>query len=137
VFSVPRLEASGVYSHGRATPIWAITSTGSPRAIGRFERSLAPAALEGMAQSPQETERRLRQAVELNPRSFEANYSLGEFYIHAGKLADGIPYLEQAQRLDASHYDNGYDLALAYLESEDFAKARQQAHDMLERQNTA
>src|SRR5215472_12333733 len=139
VFSVPGLEASGVYSHKPAILIWAITSTSSPRAIGRFERSLAPAALEEMAQSPApaETERRLKQAAELNPQSFEANHYLGEFYIHAGKLADGIPYLEQAQRLDPSHYDNGYDLALAYLESEDFAKARQQAQAMLERQNTA
>jgi tetratricopeptide (TPR) repeat protein len=84
-----------------------------------------------------ETERRLKQAVELNPESFEANHILGEFYINAGKLADGIPYLEQAQRLDPSHYVNGYDLALAYLELKDLAKARQQAHDMLERQNTA
>ena len=139
VFSVPGLEASGVYRHKRAILIWAITSTSSPRAIGRFERSLAPAALEEMAQSPApaETERRLKQAAELNPQSFEANHYLGEFYIHAGKLADGIPYLEQAQRLDPSHYDNGYDLALAYLESEDFAKARQQAQAMLERQNMA
>ena len=139
VFSVPGLEANGVYAHDRATPIGTITSTCSSRAIGRFERSLAPAALEGVVQgpAPAETERRLKQAVELNPQSFEANHYLGEFYIHAGKLADGIPYLEQAQRLDPSHYDNGYDLALAYLESEDFVKARQQAQAMLERQNTA
>jgi tetratricopeptide (TPR) repeat protein len=139
LFSVPGLEASGVYGHSQAARIWMITSAVPSRAIGRFERSLAPAALDGMGQSPApaETERRLRQAVELNPQSFDANHYLGEFYIHAGKLADGIPYLEQAQRLDPSHYDNGYDLALAYLESEDLPKARQQAHAMLERQNTA
>ena len=32
-----------------------------------------------------------------------------------GKLPDAIPFLKQAQQIDPSSYDNGYDLALAYL----------------------
>jgi predicted Zn-dependent protease len=84
-----------------------------------------------------ETERRLRQAVQANPQSFEANHTLGEFYVNAGKLAEGIPYLEVAQRLDPTHYVNGYDLALAYLETNKLVQARQQVHSLLQRQNLA
>ena len=31
------------------------------------------------------------------------------------KLAKAAPYLEKAQQIDPSSYDNGYDLALAYV----------------------
>src|SRR5208337_4526694 len=63
----------------------------------------------------------LKQAVALRPDSFEANHRMGEFYLHAGRLKAGIPYLEKAQRLNPAHYVNGYDLALAYLETGDLA----------------
>jgi len=33
--------------------------------------------------------------------------------VQAGKLADARPFLERAQRINPSSYDNGYDLAMA------------------------
>jgi tetratricopeptide (TPR) repeat protein len=82
-------------------------------------------------------ERHLRQAQEDDPRSFEANHRLGEFYLQVGRLKAGIPYLEKAQRLNPAHYVNGYDLALAYFETGDLTSARRQIRGMLDRQNTA
>jgi tetratricopeptide (TPR) repeat protein len=84
-----------------------------------------------------EVERNLLRAAEIHPDSFEANHLLGEFYLQAGRLKAGIPYLEKAQRLNPAHYVNGYDLALAYLETGDLLNARRQIRGMLERQNTA
>jgi tetratricopeptide (TPR) repeat protein len=79
----------------------------------------------------------LRQAVTLRPDSFEANHRLGEFYLQAGKLKTGIPYLEKAQHLNPDHYVNGYDLSLAYLETGDLANASRQIRELLGHQNTA
>ena len=84
-----------------------------------------------------EIERNLEQAAQDNPHSFEANHRLGEFYLQLGRLKAGIPYLEKAQRLNPAHYVNGYDLALAYLETGDLSNARRQIRGMLDRQNTA
>lgn len=84
-----------------------------------------------------EIETKLKKEFQSAPRSFEANHNLGEFYIHAGRLADAIPYLKAAYRIEPSHYANAYDLALAYLETRDYAAAREQAHAMLARKDEA
>jgi len=84
-----------------------------------------------------EVEGRLKQAVKLHPGSFEANHQLGEFYANAGKPLAGIPYFEKAQSIHPSHYINGYDLSLAYLETNNLTKARQQINRMIQRQDTA
>lgn len=86
---------------------------------------------------PVAIEQNLRKALEASPESFEANYNLGEFYIHAGKLGEAIPNLEKACRLNSSHYVSAYDLALAYLETGNYAAARKHLQAMLERQDAA
>jgi tetratricopeptide (TPR) repeat protein len=87
--------------------------------------------------SPAAIETKLKQAVDANPRSFEANHNLGEFYIQVGKLTHAVPYLEKAYHLDPSHQANAYDLALVYLEIQNLAAARQQIQAMLKRQDSA
>jgi tetratricopeptide (TPR) repeat protein len=82
-------------------------------------------------------ELKLKQAVRLNPDSFQANHNVGELYIQQGKLETAIPYLEKAQQIQPSHYVNGYDLALAYLETQKLAKARQRIQDLLQRKDSA
>ena len=89
------------------------------------------------ADAQSEIERNLKQAVELHPNSFEANHRLGEFYMQAGKLKAGIPYLEAARRLNPAHYVNGYDLALAYLETGELDNARREIRALFVQQNTA
>jgi tetratricopeptide (TPR) repeat protein len=46
-------------------------------------------------------------------------------------------YLERAQRIDPSSYDNGYDLALAYVLTGRLSDGRHFIHDLLEQKNTA
>ena len=84
-----------------------------------------------------ELENALKQAVAMRPDNFEANHRMGEFYLQLGKLKAGIPYLEKAQRLNPAHYVNGYDLALAYLETGDLSNASRQIRALLARQNNA
>ena len=107
----------------------------SSRGLGQ-DASTGNPGRSGSGQSG-DIESALKQAVTLNPSSFEANHRLGEFYLQAGKLKTGIPYLEKAQRLNPEHYVNGYDLSLAYLESGDLANASRQIRELLGHQNTA
>jgi tetratricopeptide (TPR) repeat protein len=91
----------------------------------------------GKSAQASDLERALKQAVAARPDSFDANHQMGEFYVNTGKLLAGIPYLEKAQSLNLSHYVNGYDLALAYLETNNLSKAREQLRRMIQGQDTA
>ena len=76
-------------------------------------------------------ERRLLDAVRKTPDSFQAHHALGEFYLQAGRLAAAIPHLERARAIDPAHAANGYDLALAYLETGALDAAREHTRRMI------
>ena len=95
--------------------------------------ALSPKESAGLAAREQD----LKKAVEANPESFEANHEPGEFYVQHDESNRAIPYLERAYHLNPSHYANGYDMALAYLEAGQFSAARQQLRAMTERKDTA
>lgn len=97
---------------------------------GRATAGMDPKALAAM-------EARLEQEIEKSPKSYEANHNLGKFYLDVGKSAAGVPYLESAEHFDGSHNDNGFDLALAYLDTRQPGKARDQIRQMMARQDTA
>ena len=78
-----------------------------------------------------------RKALELEPKDFDANHNLGEFYIQTGKIAEATPLLEQAQRVNPSSYNNGYDLALAYSLTGQRGQAEQQVQTLLQQKDTA
>ena len=78
----------------------------------------------------------LRKAVELDPKSFDTNRNLGQFYIQSGKIAEALPLLERAQQIDPTSYDNGYDLALAYFLTGKLSEARVLVHNMVKIKNT-
>ncbi len=107
--------------------------------IRTFKPSLALIAVFGclavFAQNSVESE--LKKAVRLQPDSFEANYNLAEFYFHAGKLQQGIPYMEKARAIEPGDYVSGYDLALAYFETRDYSKARRQIQALLKQRDSA
>jgi tetratricopeptide (TPR) repeat protein len=87
--------------------------------------------------SPQTVEAQLKAALQREPKSFIALHQLGEFYLRQNKFQRAIPLLAQAAQLDPTHYANGYDLALAYLRTNQLDAARAQVRAMLERQATA
>jgi tetratricopeptide (TPR) repeat protein len=82
-------------------------------------------------------EAEFKKAVELEPDNFETNHDFGEFYVRCGNLTAALPYLAKAQQIDSSSYDNGYDLALAYEHTSRLDQARQLAHELLGRKETA
>jgi len=84
-----------------------------------------------------EVERELQTALRAHPDSFEANHQLGEFYLSVDNFEKGIPYFDKAQRLNPEDYVNGYDLAVAYLETKKSGPARSLLQDMLRRKDTA
>jgi tetratricopeptide (TPR) repeat protein len=79
----------------------------------------------------------LRQAVEQNPESFESNRNLGAYLVAAKKAAEGLPYLEKASRLNPSDDGNAYELALAYGNTGDYTRARNQLQALLTRNDKA
>jgi tetratricopeptide (TPR) repeat protein len=97
----------------------------------------APPARGGAGQDAAAVERHLQQAVRAAPGSFEAQHNLGEFYIQQGRLKAAVPPLEKASAIDPSHYVNGYDLALAYLQLSRLPQAREQIRRLLQVKETA
>ena len=89
------------------------------------------------SQPAPQTETQLKQAAQSHPSDWEANYRFGEFYLHTGRIADGVPWMEKAVALQPNNYVAGYDLALAYYDTKDYKKARRQIQLMLKTQNTA
>nr|WP_251106673.1 tetratricopeptide repeat protein [Alloacidobacterium dinghuense] len=84
---------------------------------------------------PELAEEQFRKALDLEPRDYDANHNLGEFYIQSKKITDAIPLLEKAQQARPS-YDNGYDLALAYLLTGQLDNARQLVNSLEQIKNT-
>jgi len=65
------------------------------------------------------------------------NVQLGEFYFLSKKYREAIPLFEAAYQINPANYANGYDLALAYRESGDFARACEQVKRMLAKTDKA
>ncbi len=82
-------------------------------------------------------EQRLREDLRANPDSFEANHRLGKYYLSMGKPKEGIPYLETAEKLKPGDSSNGYDLAMAYLETQRAVRAQDLLRDLVRRQDSA
>jgi tetratricopeptide (TPR) repeat protein len=83
------------------------------------------------ARNPKLIERRLLEAVRRNPRSFDAHHRLAAFYLQQGRLRTAIPHLQRAQAIDPSHYEVGYDLARALIETGRLDDARAQVRRLL------
>lgn len=73
-----------------------------------------------------EAEIQFKKVAEMDPQSYDANHNLGEFYVQTGKIASAVPFLEHAQEIDPTAYNNGYDLALALEQIERLNGAREQ-----------
>lgn len=79
----------------------------------------------------------LRQQASEHPRSFAANRRLAEYYIRHNRISTALPWLEKAESLDPTDYDNDYDLALARLQTKNPEGARKLLREMSSRQDRA
>jgi len=84
-----------------------------------------------------EVERGLREALRADPNNFEKNHQLGKYYLNSNDPTAALPYLKKAQELRPGDCPNGYDLAEAYLETKNPAKAQLLLRDLIRRQDTA
>jgi len=84
-----------------------------------------------------EVERELREALQSDPDNFEKNHQLGKYYLNSSDPSAALPYLEKAQELRPGDRPSGYDLAEAYLETKNPAKAQLLLRDLIRRQDTA
>jgi len=76
----------------------------------------------------------LRQAA-AQPESFAANRRVAEYYLSRHQIQPALPWLEKAAHINPSDYDNGYDLALARLETKNLDDAGKLLREMLTRQD--
>ncbi|HET7102177.1 MAG TPA: tetratricopeptide repeat protein [Terriglobia bacterium] len=130
----PGLAYSARGRHQKVVPF--MTKAGRPGPAFPQSNTLLVANL-NQSQTGSDEEKILRGAVEQAPQDFEANRTLGEFYLRQGKLREAIPYLERAQKSNPSSYENGYNLALACLQVRDYPAARRQIKALLQLRETA
>jgi tetratricopeptide (TPR) repeat protein len=89
------------------------------------------------ASSGTAAEKSLRDEVEHNTGSFDANYHLGKLLVDGGKAREALPYLERASRLRPDDYENAYELALARENVGAYERAHSDAQALLARHDTA
>jgi tetratricopeptide (TPR) repeat protein len=91
----------------------------------------------GPAPSPNNPtkERSLRDAVERQPESFDANHQLGTLLVDEGKSREGLPYLERASGVNPGDHDNSYELAIALANSGNYERARISLRDLVTAEN--
>ena len=83
------------------------------------------------------TEQSLKEAQRRAPKNFLANHNLGEFYLQRGQITQAIPWLEAAAKIDAAHYNNQYDLILAYVKAGNLTQARTHLQSLFAIKNNA
>jgi len=98
---------------------------------GKPEGTSTAAPTGGAGPETRLSENALRAELLQNPRSFEANHQLGEFYFDSQRCRDAIPLLEAAYQVNPGDRLNALDLALALKACGEFAKARDHVYQML------
>lgn len=77
-----------------------------------------------------ESEASLREALARSPDDFGSNRRIAEFYLRDQRFEEAIPLLSSAYRLNPEDFANARDLAVAYKESGDALRAREQVRKM-------
>ncbi|MEY2411444.1 MAG: hypothetical protein QOD84_50 [Acidobacteriaceae bacterium] len=77
-----------------------------------------------------ESETSLREALARTPDDFGSNRRMAESYLRNRKYREAIPLLSSAYRLNPEDFANARDLAVAYKESGDSLRAREQVRKM-------
>ena len=77
------------------------------------------------------TEMSLREAVKQMPQNFEANFRLGKLLVDEAKPREALTFLERAAQSNPGDEKNSYELAIAYVDAGDFARARERLRALL------
>jgi tetratricopeptide (TPR) repeat protein len=123
---------SGAGGHGSDTSLRTSEALAKEIHALQTNRAEGQSSVAGTNHSPpNDSESKLRGTLDQDPRSFDANRQLGEFYFHSKKYREAIPLFEAAYRINPGDHDNAYDLALAYKGSGDYPRAKEQAGRLL------
>jgi tetratricopeptide (TPR) repeat protein len=134
-FDEPTFAVAGVTDTTNLGGHGSDTIVRTRESLAKETLSLSKAPLPPAASS--EREKSLREGMERNPRSFEANHLLGKVLDENGRARDGIPYLERAVKLKPGEHENAYDLALANAHAGNYERARDRAQSLVVEYDTA
>ena len=134
----PNFAVAGVTDWTAAGGHGSDTSLRTSEALTRETLTLKPGSVgRGTAASPAEaaiaraTEEKLRAALSGEPRDFEANHQLGEFYLREGRYPESAALLKTAYEIKPGDFDNEYDLAQACEKVGDLSQARVHVQHLL------
>jgi len=133
-FDEPRFAVAGV------TDTTSLGGHGSDTIVRTREAIAKETASLGESAAPVDAskkEKPLRERVQRQPQSFEANHLLGKALDNDGKANDAIPYLERASQLKPSDYESAYDLALAEAHAGNYQQTRDRSQALLAHHDTA
>ena len=102
------------------------TATLKPHGAGQ-----GAANQDGEAGGSDASESNLRAAVVASPASAEANRSLGQFFLRAGKYPEAIRWLQAAYSIEPRDRRNEFDLAIAFEKAGNFQQAREHTQELL------
>jgi tetratricopeptide (TPR) repeat protein len=120
-------DATNLGGHGSDT----VVRTKETLAKDTVSLSQQPAS--NLSAGSSAAERSLWDAVQRNPRDFQANYQWGKLLAENDRPADAIPYLEKAVQLRPDDYDNVIALARAYGNTGKYEDSRARLRALLVR----
>jgi len=132
-FDQPQFTVAGVTDTTTTGSHGSDTTARTRDTLAKETVSLGNAPPDAGRAAVSESEKSLRENVEHDPHSFEANHRLGKVLAENGRAREAIPYLERAGELNAGDYENAYELALANEGAGNYARARDNAQTLLPR----
>jgi tetratricopeptide (TPR) repeat protein len=136
-FDEPQFTISGVTDTTSLGGHGSDTVVRTRETIAKQTVSLGKASSNAESAAAVEAERSLREAVQRDPGSFDANHRLGKLLAENGKAHEAISYLERASELKPGDYENSYNLALANDAVGNYDLARHSAQALLAHKDKA
>jgi len=122
-FDQPQFTVAGVTDTTTTGSHGSDTTARTRDTLAKETVSLGNAPTDAGRAAASENEKSLRENVEHDPHSFEANHRLGKVLAENGGAREAIPYLERAGELKAGDYENAYDLARANESAGNYQRA--------------
>ncbi len=136
-FDQPQFTISGVTDTTSLGGHGSDTVVRTRETIAKQTVSLGKASSNADAVAAVEAERSLREAVQHDPGSFDANHRLGKLLAENGKSHEAIAYFERASELKPGDFENSYSLALANDAVGNYDLARHSAQALLAHKDNA
>jgi tetratricopeptide (TPR) repeat protein len=136
-FDQPQFAVAGVTDTTNLGAHGSDTVVRTRETIAKETASLSNGPAGAQPATRSEKEKSLRERVERDPSSFEANHWLGKVLDEVGKARDAVPYLARAGEINPGDYENSYDLAVANAHEGNYEQARERAQALLAHRDTA